>query len=211
MATLKNGANGSFYGKVGNVVGYQWRGKDIIRTLPRPSNKKRSDAQLANQQKMTLVQRFLQTAIHFIRLGFKHAAEKRQMSAFNLAMSYNKKEAITGTYPDLQLDYSRVTVSVGDVPGMEDGSARWVEGGVELTWADNSGGERAESSDYLVALLFFPEEQHVVYLFNGSHRDEGRGFIALESSLMGKPVHVYVSFCRYDGRDLSPSSYLAIA
>lgn len=210
MAILKNGSNGGFQGKLGNVVGYQWRGKDVIRTLPRTSSKKRSEGQLANQQKMTLVQHFLQATIHFIRLGFKHAAEERQMSAFNLAMSYNKKQAITGLYPNLQLDYSRVVVSMGDVADMEGGSARWVAGGMELTWADNSGEGHAKSSDYLLALLFFPDERHVVHLFNGNHRNEGRSFITLESSLTEKPVHVYASFCRYDGSDVSPSSYLAM-
>src|SRR5690606_12353830 len=99
---------------------------------------KRSDAQLANQQKMTLVQRFLQATIHFIRVGFKNAAEERQMSAFNLAMSYNKKEAIVGLYPELQLDYSRITASMGGVRGMEGGSARWADDGLALEWIDNS-------------------------------------------------------------------------
>lgn len=210
MAILKSGPNSGFRGTVGNVVGYQWRGKDVIRSLPRPSNKKRSDAQLANQQKMTLVQRFLQAIIPFIRVGFKNAAEERQMSAFNLAMSYNKKEAITGSYPDLQLDYSRAIVSMGGIKGLEDGSARRVAGGLELKWADNSGEGGAKQSDYLQALLFFPDEQHVVYVFNGNHRDKGTEFIALESSLMEKPLHIYTSFCRYDGSDVSPSSYLSI-
>ena len=35
MAEIKKGILGGFSGKVGTVVGVNWRGKDIIRSLPK--------------------------------------------------------------------------------------------------------------------------------------------------------------------------------
>lgn len=210
MAILKNGPNGGFSGKVGSVVGYQWRGKDVIRGLPRLQSKKRTPAQLANQQKMTLTQHFLQSTIQFIRNGFKHAAEQQAMSAFNLAMSYNKKLAITGEYPDLVFDYSKALVSMGGVPGVKDGSAAWTDAGLELRWTSDAGEHNASELDNLWVLLFFPEYETCEYLFNGARRNKGREIIPVKPFNLGKPVHVYASFTRYNGSDISPSSYIGI-
>ncbi len=211
MAILKNGANGGFSGKVGSVVGYQWRGKDVIRGLPRISAKERTPEQLANQLKMTLTQRFLQRVIHFIRVGFKLEAERRVMSAFNVAMSYNKKQAIVGEYPNLAFDYSKAVVSMGGVAAMKDGAASWGDSGLELRWTNDSGEGNADDRDYLLVLLFFPESETCEYLFNGACRDEGQEFIPLKPYCIGKPVHVYASFIRYNGVDISPSSYMSAA
>jgi len=40
MGTYNKGILGAFYGKVGTVVGSTWRGKDVMRSLPRKSNVK---------------------------------------------------------------------------------------------------------------------------------------------------------------------------
>ena len=38
MATFEKGILGGFSGKVGNVVGSRWRGKNIMRSLPQRGN-----------------------------------------------------------------------------------------------------------------------------------------------------------------------------
>jgi|SRR5690606_25336469 len=214
MAIAKNGINGGFSGKVGSVIGYQWRGIDVIRSLPRPSKKKRTVAQLANQQKMKIVQEFLQNVIYFVRVGFKKEADERVMSAFNVAMSYNKRQAIAGEYPEQRLDYAKVMVSNGGIAPVRDGSARWTAGGVEIRWKNNAGETDAALSDHLMALVYIPEGPAAIFLFNGPQRDQETAFIAVgnaESSLIGQPAHVYAAFTTYDGRDVSPSSHLPVA
>lgn len=39
MATFEKGILGGFSGKIGNVVGARWRGKDIMRSVPRSSSR----------------------------------------------------------------------------------------------------------------------------------------------------------------------------
>lgn len=46
MAQIKKGILGGFSGKVGTVVGANWRGKDIIRSLQKSNNKAPTDLQL---------------------------------------------------------------------------------------------------------------------------------------------------------------------
>lgn len=214
MAIAKNGINGGFSGKVGSVIGYQWRGIDVMRSLPRPSKKKRTVAQLANQQKMKIVQEFLKNIIYFVRVGFKKEADERVMSAFNVAMSYNKKQAITGEYPDQRLDYAKVIVSNGGIAPVRDGSARWVAGGVEIRWKNNAGEAHADHNDYLLAVVYIPVGPATMFLFNGPRRDQETAFIPIgnaDSEFIGQPAHVYTTFTAYDGSDVSPSTYLTVA
>lgn len=210
MAILKNGPNGGFSGRVGSVVGYQWRGKDVIRGLPRLTSKKRSPAQLANQLKMKLTQQFLKSCIGFIRDGFRNEAEQRVMSAFNVAMSYNKKQAIAGEYPDLVFDYSKALVSMGGVPAMKEGTAMWTNTGLKLRWTNDSGKDGASYRDNLWVLLLFPDYENCEAYFNQASRDKGEEIISVRPHQLGKPVHVYTSFTRYNGSDFSPSSYLGL-
>jgi len=135
MAVLKNGANGSFSGKVGSIVGYEWKGISVIRGLPK-KNKHRtpSPLELANRQKMALIQKFLQQALPFIRLGFSLEAEAGNMSAFNAAMSYNKKNAIAGEYPDLSIDFHQALLAKGTLSKPMDARTTLTKEGIQFEW-----------------------------------------------------------------------------
>lgn len=46
MSEIKNGILGGVNGKVGPVVEVPWRGKNVIRTFPRRSNKTATEKQV---------------------------------------------------------------------------------------------------------------------------------------------------------------------
>lgn len=60
MATLNKGILGGFSGKVGTVVGANWRGLDIIRSRPKISKRNPTEKQLEQQMKFKLAISFLQ-------------------------------------------------------------------------------------------------------------------------------------------------------
>jgi len=60
MAEIKRGILGGVSGKVGTVVGANWRGKNIIRAIPRKSGKKPSPLQVEQRSKFKLMSNFLQ-------------------------------------------------------------------------------------------------------------------------------------------------------
>jgi|GEM_PF-6111927 len=99
---------------------------------------------------------------------------------------------------------------MGNVAPIKDGTARWVEGGLELQWTNNTGEAKAGSGDYLLTLLFFPADEVCEFRFNGASRGVGRDFVPVRPVFVGKPVHVYASFTNYNGSDLSPSSYIDV-
>ena len=59
MATYNKGILGAFSGKVGPVVGATWRGKDVMRSLPKRSNRMATVIQQQQRTKFAMVTEFL--------------------------------------------------------------------------------------------------------------------------------------------------------
>ena len=92
MAEIKKGILGGFSGKVGPVVGANWRGKDIIRSTPKSSSKPKTDKQILQQMKFKATISFLQPLRSIQSRFFGMNAGVR--SKVNLAASYVINNAI---------------------------------------------------------------------------------------------------------------------
>ena len=92
MAEIKKGILGGFSGKVGTVVGVNWRGKDIIRSLPKKSKKRPTDLQLMQQIKFKKVIGFLQPIRPVLNLYFGNRVGLK--SRYNIATSYTLSNAL---------------------------------------------------------------------------------------------------------------------
>ena len=97
MATFLNGILGGFSGKVGTVIGCNWKGIDYMRSRATSHSNPRTEAQLDQRARFSVMGKFIRPLILFLRIGFKNQAIK--MSGFNAAMSYNLANAVTGIYP----------------------------------------------------------------------------------------------------------------
>lgn len=201
MAILKNGINGGFSGKVGTVVGTSWRGLEIIRSLPKKPTKF-SDKQLANQMRMKLVQLFLKKMIEIVRIGFKD--DSILPTAFNSAMSYNKKNAITGEYPDLRIDFEKVRISQGDLYLAPNLTFVADDDGLHFSW-DKKLAENAEPKDQLLVVVWNELEQSSDYRLQAYRRDGQFSFVS-DNPLKG--IHIWAGFIRADRSMQSNSVYL---
>ncbi|MGL4581982.1 MAG: DUF6266 family protein [Flavobacterium sp.] len=70
MAEIKDGILGGVQGKVGTVVGYNYRGKKIIRSLPDKSIKPATKAQILQRSKLTVVVKFLKGIKDFVNVHY---------------------------------------------------------------------------------------------------------------------------------------------
>jgi hypothetical protein len=59
MGTYNKGILGAFSGKVGPVVGASWRGKDVLRSLPRKGIRVATETQLLQRLKFSTASEFL--------------------------------------------------------------------------------------------------------------------------------------------------------
>lgn len=197
MGTIKKGILGGFSGTVGNVVGANWKGIDYMRIKPADVSNPNSDLQSTQRLRFAAVIRFLQPMTEYIRIGFKAYAVK--MSAFNAAFSYNYHEALTGEYPNFEIDYAKALISRGNLPGAHNlalGSE--LAGAVSVTWTNNAGSSLAEDTDVALVALFNPTSKQAVYVLNAGMRADEQVVVNVPAEFSGQTVHGYLTFMSLD-------------
>jgi hypothetical protein len=115
MARVKDGINGVVNGIAGNSVFYTMHGKNYVRSRPAVNKRhKPSLKQQHQQQRMALVQLFLQPFIELLKLSFASVTEANP--TYHVPKSYNLLHAIKGdTYPDQEIDLSKTYLSAGSL------------------------------------------------------------------------------------------------
>ena len=208
MATISgNSIFGKVSGKVGNLVYSSWKGKQYVRSIAEPTSKPKSQKQLDQTAKFKTIINFLQPLTLFIRVGFYK--KKSILSPSNAAMSYTYKNALTGSYPDYCIDYSKVLVSRGSLPGALNPEVRLTpEGEIEFTWENNSIANEAMSDDQVLLVVYNPDKQEVVTIIGGNLRSAGSQVVALPSTFAGNEVQCYIAFQNTHKLVVSDSEYL---
>ncbi|QQX76401.1 MULTISPECIES: DUF6266 family protein [Aequorivita] len=206
MGTYNKGILGPFRGKVGPVIGYSWRGKDLMRGLPKESTVAATKAQLEQRAKFGTVIKFL-TPIKGI-LSAYFGKEQKAKSPFNLATGYHLNEALLPGPDDTWLiDYPKVLISRGDLRGVDNPQLA-VEGGlINLTWTDNSGLGSADATDLLIAVVYCTEMNEFVQFNPAATRADAVVQLAIPAYLSGSLAEVWVTFATAEGNLAAVSSY----
>jgi hypothetical protein len=206
MGTIKKGILGGFSGKVGTVVGASWRGISYMRSLPQNVRNPRTDGQRSQRSKFALALALLKPMTAFLRTGWKLYAHRQ--SPFNAAMSHTLANAIVGTYPDYQVDVSKVLVSRGNLQSASGATATVENGNIEIVWNDNSGIGSAKQTDKALVVVLNLEKGEAITNDAGAERTEETQTIVLPADWSGDEVHAYLGFVSEDGREVSNSVYL---
>lgn len=204
MGTLKQGILGGVSGKVGNVVGYHRKGKDIIRVQAAIVSDARTPKQLQQRQKIATATVFLKSIMPFIHIGFKNYAQGR--TAYNTAASYLMKRCIsTNEEGTAVLDFRRVMVSIGFLKDAPDTSTSREANKIVFRWTDNSGEGNAESTDIVMLLIYNKEKGTAVYHTNAGLRSDGSASIPIPENWKKDSLVTYLSFTSADGEEVSNS------
>jgi len=207
MSTIKQGILGGFSGKTGTVIGSSWKGISVMRGIAPSIAQPNTATQLQQRAKFSVMGKFLRPLIPFLRIGFKTQAVK--MSGFNAAMSYNLVNALTGTYPVYEVDYSKVLVSEGNLPGaLNPEVTSTTAGEIKYTWEDNSDDTNADASDKALLVVYNPVRNRVVTIVGGNTRTGGSQSITLPSRFSGDEVQCFISFSNETQAVLSNSEYV---
>ncbi len=205
MGKYKKGILGSFSGKVGTVIGSTWNGIDYMRSLPRPSSKAPTDLQLIHRAKFGLVTGFLKPVSNLVNMGYKSQASG--MTGYNVATADMMAAAISGIYPDFEIDYTKVLFSKGSLtPAWNVGAASANPGEIQVSWTDNTGSGTAKATDKAVILVYNPDKSAFVYnLETGAARSAAADTLILPAEFSGDTVEVWVAFMTPDKKTFSTS------
>jgi hypothetical protein len=204
MGKMNNGILDDFSGTIGKVVGSKWRGVPYMRAKSKKRTGAPSDAQLEQQAKFAVAGKFAQSMNDLLTLGFKDQAIR--MTGKNYGQSIIQRDAIIGTYPDFQIDYSKVLLSQGKLPRVKKPvTAPEANGILKFSWTNDAGKRLAKANDQAILIAYCPEEDEAEYAF-GPARDAGTGTLDL-SEFSGKKVHAWLSFMSANGKLLANSVY----
>jgi hypothetical protein len=206
MGTFEKGMLGGFKGKVGTVIGSTWRGKSVMRSRP-PSKRTTppSAAQQVVQAKFLLMTNFLRPLTALLNQTFKKLASG--MTGFNKAFSGNVQNAITGVYPALVVDYTKVLLSKGSLPnGDSPAAASTVAGQLVFTWKDNSGDLNALISDTAFVAAYSADLNRWMVIQKAAARNAATYTMDV-TAFSGKSVQTYIGFTSADGKTISTSIF----
>ena len=204
MGTHIGGILGNFRGKVGAVIGSKWKGKWVMRGRPDVRKGKPNPALQQQQAKFALIVKFLQPLS--LLLNETHDTSPAEMTGFNNAVSENLRNAITGAYPALGIDYSKVVLSKGALQNVSVVSAAsTVAGKLSFTWTDNSNGRTLPTDTAFVA-VYNADLSRWIYFEQAAPRNAGTYSLDV-SAFSGKAIQTYIGFVSADGQTVSNSLF----
>jgi hypothetical protein len=207
MAKIKEGILGALSGKLGPVVGAKWKGIPYLRTLPQKSKKgKCSQGQIATQEKMRFINKFLVPFHPYITIGMKNeAAAQTEVSA---AFKANYHHAVTGIHPDLGVDYSKFIFSTGTLPMVDEMTVRLISSNViEANWL-NVGSGIQKYNDQMMLVYYCSELHKAGGIVGGVDRAAKRCTVELKAAFVGKPIEVFASITSFDRKLIANNIYL---
>lgn len=207
MGKFYKGILGGFSGKVGPVVGLNWKGVDIMRSLPKKSGRVPSQAQLAVRAKFRLVIQFLNPVRALLSKYF--GQEQGVQSRWNLATSFHINEAVIGTFPAFGIDYTKVIFSRGELTGLQSAVGTPQPGaGIAISWEDNSGQGFARADDGLLVVAYNESRGLFETREMAAVRSSGTYTLELPAAWTGEQVQCWTAFTSADGKKCSTSVFM---
>lgn len=208
MATILKGFLDGFRGLLGNAVGAKWRNLDVIKGRPSKSSKPPTAAQLAQQLKFALATGFVSKLSRLVGIGYQ-SYNSTNMTASNAATQHVLTDAITGVYPDYQIDYTKVAISQGQLLGVDKPTAVLADGDVTVTWIrSNWQSEYGKDTDRLIAVFHDTTIKKNLILEGAITRSNLTFTVSFPYAFIGHPVHGWMFFISADGKHVSDSQYL---
>ncbi len=205
MGIISKGILGGFSGTVGTVIGGSWKGISYMRSQPSARKTSFSLPQLAQQAKFSLMIKFLQAFTGLLVVSFRDFAIR--MSGFNSAFRYNIQNAVVGSYPAFELDYSLVLLSRGDLPNaLAPAAALTAPGQLTFSWTNNTGVGKAAATDKAMFIVYSPDRNQCIYTTAGTNRSTETGNLDV-STFIGLTVQTYIGFITDDGKSVATSIY----
>ncbi len=197
------------HGIVGEVVIVNWKGGTYLRKKPNTVKSKRTEAQIKQQAKFSLMFDFLRDMNPFLKIGFSNEAKAK--TALNAAMSFNLSNAIAENENGYYIDYQKVLLSYGSLNFVDNISVEIFSNNMlKLNWIDNSGINNALSSDFAIIACFADDYKNCIINTTGNQRSAGFQEIALPDNFFKDKIHLFLSFVSADKKRISKSRYFEI-
>jgi|SRR5690606_19985301 len=202
MAIYKDGLLGPYRGKIGPVVGSNWRNIDVSRSLPRKTNTPASEKQLAQRLKFKLAIDFLLGIKDVIKINSKGnaATSKTDLNAATKII-INKME---GVYPDFKIPYPEAVFSKGSLMNILPVVTLPDTETINISWSPRLGLGASEHD--VVNVILYIESTESFLLYDTAKRKDASFSYHVEEVGVGL-IHIWTFVSTADGTDRSDSKY----
>jgi len=185
MAKQEKGIIDVYRGRVGTVVGYQWRGRWCLRARPVQVRNPRTPVQQAVRGEFRALAQLAVRMLPALHRGLRHEARLAGLTECNLFISLNRAAST-----EAGVDYNALTVSAGPVAPVAFGRAVVVDGAVGVDFEKNPQHRATSATDEVRLFAYCPTLGHGL-LSGGAPRRDRRVAMALPDEWAGLEVHLY--------------------
>lgn len=166
-----------------------------------------STIQLGQRNKLRAIIGFFELLVFLIKAVYKHL-RKKKADAGAEALD-NIARAITGDFPDLSIDFSKVLILSGEL-APPCGTMHHMPGSGKLNFSwGNSVHRNSSSTDELIAMIFRPATSSFWCEPNlGIRRADAFCTIDVPEEFEGGELHVWLAYRSADQRYFSDSAYM---
>ncbi|MES2454158.1 MAG: DUF6266 family protein [Bacteroidota bacterium] len=207
MGIIRGGILGGFRKKTGAVIGAYWRSLDVIKGLPRKSNKPPTEDQMNQRIRFGLITGFLSWISPLIEVGYK--ALSGVETPMNVAVSYHLENAVTGVAPNFTIDYPKVMFSRGKLFLPDNIALATTEDAqLDISWTNLGPDDRfKDATDRLTVMVYNPAKSKFVTVRSVVARSAQSYDLMLPANFSGDNVHCYVSFSSVKIKNMVSESY----
>ncbi len=183
---------GRITGKVGDLIYSTRNGINYVKQVPQKSLKAPSEKQLIQCKKFAMVMHFLSPLKKLLNESYRNNPTR---TGLHNAMKKNLTESITGEYPCLNLDYSKVSLVLGRLYMPHAEMVYDVKSNELLLCYECHHSHNAYLNDELIALIYCPELPQYWHKINtGLQRFEQIGSFKLPNEVIGHEIHIWLYF-----------------
>jgi hypothetical protein len=191
MAILTGGLFGKISGKIGGLVFSTRNNQTEVRSLPKKYEGPVTETALITRAKFKLLVEFLKLFTSFINIGFPKQRKQRN-SAFNVAFKENYHCVIEGGYPNLEIDYSKIAFSKGQLDEVSGLKIERIDR--RVLYMDWNFYSTPRGCDRIYCILYNATDKHVFEVGADAMISESYLLFFLPERMIGEKIHVYVFF-----------------
>nr|WP_199080702.1 DUF6266 family protein [Pedobacter sp. ASV19] len=207
MASFKNGLQGLFTGKIGDLIGVKRNGQQFGRSLPRPSKKPPTYRQLNQRAKFGVAMHWLRPLKPFINIGYQNGQDNA--TPLNRALSYHLKEALVDTETGCRIDYPKVILSRGALV------TSWVlevipqrDHILYIRWDNPPESRYCDPQDRMNLVFYNVQKEQYLTFENAAERSAKEVYLQMDKNFAGDTVHGWMHFVNKEGSEVSTGIYL---
>ncbi len=206
MGKCHGGVFANWTKKVGNVVGRIVDGENVYSIYQPNVSNPNTAAQRAVRSNFSLLTEMLAKTANFGKQGMINYRTKGTWLSSLIGLNYDT--AITGTYPNNSINFTKLILSKGILDNALNLAAQVQGQDMNFAWTDNSGMGNAEENDKFALLIYNKDKKVAIYDTAAASRSSRQTTYTLPTAWTGDGVEVYGYFYSPTKNIVSGSQYL---